>query len=231
MNGERNTELLCLMALKLKPLLSQLTFVGGCTTALHITDRAAADVRATDDVDAVADVTTVFGYQRLGSSLRKLGFREDVETGVICRWRFENMSLDVVPVSPAILGFGNYWYAEAIGAARLHRLQASLAIRLAPAPYFLATKLCAFHDRGNEDFMASHDIEDIITVVDGRPELIDEVLVSSGQLRQFVASEFGKLLDTPGFLDALPGMLLDVGEKRATEVAHRLRLLARLSAR
>lgn len=230
MNGERfrrNTELLASAALKLEPLLDHLTFVGGCTTALYITDPAAADVRATDDVDAVVDVATVVEYQRFSGKLRKLGFREDTETGLICRWRFENLSLDVVPVNPSILGFGNDWYREAVRNAYRYPLGSSLRIRVTPAPYFLATKFCAFRDRGKGDFMMSHDLEDIIAVVDGRSELLDEVASATPRLQQCIASEITSLLDTAGFLEMLPGMLLDGSRARVMEVEERLLTLAR----
>lgn len=42
----------------LAPLLDELVFVGGCTTGLFITDRAAGGVRPTRDVDAIVDVTS-----------------------------------------------------------------------------------------------------------------------------------------------------------------------------
>ena len=48
----------------LRPLLEDLVFVGGCTTALFITDEAAADVRATFDVDAVIEVKSYVEYAR-----------------------------------------------------------------------------------------------------------------------------------------------------------------------
>ena len=38
------------------------------------------------------------------------------------------------------------------------------------APYFMATKIEAFYGRGGDDFLGSHDMEDIITVIDGRPD-------------------------------------------------------------
>jgi hypothetical protein len=41
---------------------------------------------------------------------------------------------------------------------------------------FVATKFEAFHGRGNNDHLASHDLEDIITVVDGRPELMGNLI-------------------------------------------------------
>ena len=41
----QNLELLITAARLLKPILSELVFVGGCTTGLLISDEAAADVR------------------------------------------------------------------------------------------------------------------------------------------------------------------------------------------
>lgn len=61
--------------------------------------------------------------------------------------------------------------------------------------------------RGSSDFLASHDLEDIVTVVDGRPELLDELRGAPEELRAYLATEISSLLDTPQFLDALPGHL------------------------
>ena len=56
-----NFQLLVDAAKLLKPILGELVFVGGCTTALLITDKAAADVRPTFDVDAIAEITSYVG--------------------------------------------------------------------------------------------------------------------------------------------------------------------------
>src|SRR5215472_11665112 len=61
----------------LKPMLGELVFVGGCATGLLITDRAAADVRPTYDVDAIAEITSYMGYTEFSKRLKALGFRED----------------------------------------------------------------------------------------------------------------------------------------------------------
>ena len=53
-----NVELLTKVAKRLGPLLREVVFVGGCTTALLITDEAAAEVRPTFDVDVIAEITT-----------------------------------------------------------------------------------------------------------------------------------------------------------------------------
>jgi hypothetical protein len=44
------------------------------------------------------------------------------------------------------------------------------------APYFLACKLAAFRSRGEGDYLMSHDMEDIVAVLDGRPEVVWERL-------------------------------------------------------
>ncbi len=53
---EINLQMLCLVAERLESLLDRLVFLGGCTTALFITDEAAPDVRVTHDVDVIVEV-------------------------------------------------------------------------------------------------------------------------------------------------------------------------------
>jgi hypothetical protein len=90
-----NYQLLIDAAKLLKPMLGELVFVGGCTTGLLITDKAAADVRPTFDVDAIAGVTSYVGYTELSEKLKKLGFREDAREGAPrCRWRQNTTTLD-----------------------------------------------------------------------------------------------------------------------------------------
>jgi len=57
-----NLDMLVQAARLLQPLLDELVFVGGCTTALLITDKAAADIRPTYDVDAIAEITSYADY-------------------------------------------------------------------------------------------------------------------------------------------------------------------------
>jgi hypothetical protein len=63
----------------------------------------------------------------------------------------------------------------------------SLAILIPPAPVFIATKWDAFLDRGRDDYLGSHDIEDVITIVAGRPELISELESAPVELRAWLA--------------------------------------------
>lgn len=102
-----------------------------------------------------------------------------------------------------------------------------MAIRLVTAPYFLATKIDAFHNRGGDDFFASHDMEDIITLLDGRAEVVEEVIAAPADVRDFLAEEFERFLKNRAFLDALPGHLLpnSASQKRVPILIERIRTL------
>ena len=76
-----NLELLTDAAKLLEPLLAELVFVGGCATALLITDKAAADVRPTFDVDAIAEIVSYPEYTEFSERLKKLGVQEDTREG------------------------------------------------------------------------------------------------------------------------------------------------------
>jgi hypothetical protein len=193
----------------LRPLLAELVFVGGCVTGLLITDEAAGEPRGTIDVDAIAEITSYAQYAEFGGHLRSLGFSEDTREGApVCRWIRGAMILDVMPLNEKILGFSNRWYQAAMAASVMKKLRDDLEIRIVAAPYFVATKLEAFKGRGGGDFLGSHDLEDVVSVVDGRETLIAEVRDAGAKLSAYVRHEIAKLLAKPGFIDALPGFLL-----------------------
>ncbi len=203
-----NLQLLTDAAKLLQPILGELVFVGGCATALLITDSAAADVRPTFDVDAIAEITSYAAYAAFSERLRKLGFQEDAREGApLCRWRQRTTTLDVMPLDEKILGFSNTWYRPAMDHAEERELEKGLKIRLVAPVYFCASKLEAFAGRGKNDFNASRDLEDLIAVVDGRAELVGEIQAAASDVRSYLAKEIKKLISIREFNDALPGHL------------------------
>ena len=171
-----NIKILTLAAKHLGELTKELVFLGGCATGLLITDPAAPEIRITRDVDAIAQITTRMDYYRLAERLRACGFSESQEDNApICRWENAEIVLDVMPTDERILGFSNPWYEPAINTSVPVVLPSGQVINLVSPAYFLATKLTAFHGRGQGDFLMSHDIEDIVAVLDGRPEIIKDI--------------------------------------------------------
>lgn len=164
-----NLELLELAAERLQPLLAEIAFVGGCATGLLIDDPGAAPVRATNDVDVIAEIGSYAEYAVFSERLRALRFQEDTRDGApLCRWTDDLLTLDVMPLNAQVLGFSNRWYPGALRTASRVHLPSGLAIRAISAPYFLGTKLEAFRGRGKGDYFASRDLEDFIAIVDGR---------------------------------------------------------------
>lgn len=196
------------VAQALGPLREQLVFVGGCAAGLLLTDPAAALARVTYDVDLLAEVTALPGYHRLEETFSGLGFKRDLTPDTpICRWRFEEIEVDLMPTDDAVLGFANRWYPLVAKTCREMTLPSGMTIRLIAAPAFLATKFEAFSDRGQGDFLLSHDLEDIINVVDGRPELVNEVAQAPEELRSYLSARFREMLAQSRFHDALPGLI------------------------
>jgi hypothetical protein len=134
-----------------------------------------------------------------------------------------------MPLDEKILGFSNRWYRAAMQAADAYMLAPSLRIRIVTPPYFVATKLEAFKGRGEGDYFNSRDLEDIVSVVDGRPSLVDELRTAPQDLKAHVAAEIKKLLQDQRFIDALPGYVLPdaISQERIGILLHRLKDLSR----
>ncbi|WP_299048852.1 hypothetical protein [uncultured Tateyamaria sp.] len=169
-------------------------FVGGCTTALFITDAITLeDVRATDDVDLIVDLAGYGEWAQLQKRLRQQGFSESHEDNVICRMRLGELKVDFMPDDEKILGFSNRWYARGIETAVTYPLTDAMEIKLLQPELFIATKIEAFLGRGNDDLITSRDVEDILLMVDGRRELIQEIRDAESDTREFIAEQMRAL--------------------------------------
>lgn len=225
-----NVALVESVAHALGPLCSRVVFVGGCAVGLLITDKARPTVRATQDVDIVAEIGSRAAYYSLANELRGAGFVEDNSASVICRWRLGQLQVDVMPTDMDVLGFSNRWLLPAIRTADLVPLPSGKVINLVTPPLLIATKLEAFYDRGEGNYGASHDMEDIVNLVDGRPEITQEVRDSDSELRAYLAEEVDGLLGEPRFTEVLPWHLgpNDIEQARVEIVIERFRRIAGL---
>jgi predicted nucleotidyltransferase len=195
------------VARRLGDLRREVVFLGGATVELLVTDPGAGAPRATKDVDVIVEVGSYAAYAQLQERLRERGFQEDRTPGApLCRFTVEGVTVDVMPIREDVLGFSNRWYAAAMREAENVSV-GTHTIRLISAPCFIATKLEAYRSRGGGDPLLSHDLEDVIAVVDGRAELLSEIRQASSELRQYLADAIARLLGTPAFREALPGYL------------------------
>lgn len=206
---ENNYKKIQIVAGNLDYLLNEVVFLGGSVVGFLLSDTAAPDVRHTLDVDIIVGVQTRKEYYKLSDKLKELGFRECKESGLICRWKIEGIVVDIMPINEKILGFSNRWYPLSMETAQPYQVTEDLKIKLITPPCFIATKLAAFDSRGEaEDFLLSKDVMDIIYVINGRMEIVDEVANSSEELRKYLYRKFKRFLGNQFFLEAIQGALL-----------------------
>jgi predicted nucleotidyltransferase len=208
-----NLGILEIVAEALGPLKNEVVFVGGCAAGLLLTQARAESIRPTEDVDLIVSVVTTQDYYQFEKHLRERAFTSDQRANApICRWLYKLVQIDVMPTISNVLGFANNWYQYAYETATPFSLPSGQSINLVSAPCFIATKLEAFRSRGRDlngrpDYMGSHDLEDIVSIIDRRPELLEECVAESNDLRQFLAANFTSLLQQDDFRSTLPGHL------------------------
>lgn len=214
-NTDHNYELIEFVAEGLgEAFLAEVAFVEGCTTAMLVTDAVVLDdIRFTDDVDLVIELAGIGAWQQLTERLAARNFKITGEDEVNCRFRFNDIVVDVMPSDPEVLGYANRWFVEGLARANKFTLPSGTVIQIFKPTYFLATKLEAFSGRGGGD-PYHKDVEDIIILIDGRPELLEEVRQAESELKEFITdgvralrvlSGIDYVIESSGSVQANPG--------------------------
>jgi hypothetical protein len=185
------------------------------------------------DVDCVVNVTTTVAYYGFMDRLRRRGFVAcDDEGAPLCRLVHAGIRVDVMPTVDTEMGPTNRWYADAIRDAARYEAD-GVAVRAITPNYFIATKLEAFRGRGEGDYVASHDIEDVLAVLAAIGSIRDEIVAAESGVARAVRGELVELMAVESFVDALPGHFDGhaAGQARARRVAAWLRTLRQLESR
>jgi len=205
-------------------------FVGGSIVNLLLDDPDFLPARPTDDVDVVLDVVTTERYSAVEERIRRLGFEHDTREGApLCRWVLGHLTVDIMPTDGAHLGLNTTWFKEALSTATEQEI-AHTRLKLVSPAGFLATKYIAFLDRGKSDYYASQDLEDFVTVVDGRENIVAEVDQAPVEMRRFLIDAARTLTSTAEFDEALPGQLPSdsASQQRLSKLRTKLREIAAL---
>ena len=222
MNDHVNIARLKAVATILSNFREEIVFVGGATISLYASRPELTTIRVTDDVDVVVELLSTGEFYRLQEKLISLGFLHDKNASIISRYLYNGLKVDFMPTDPAILGFTNRWYLEGVRQKIKVDLDAVTSIYIFSAPYFLASKMEAFLGRGKGDLFASHDLEDIIYLLDHRPTIKKEIISSPATVRTYLLEQFNKLNKQPLFEEALLG---HVEQQDAIQRAKKIRTL------
>lgn len=191
-------------AAKMGDLLAEVMVVGGCSPALILDLNSAPDLRPTYDVDIVVQAEDYGEYFRFVEKIKESGF-EEREGDPIGRYVSGELVIDLIPTEARVLGFSNRWYKRAFDRAIVKKLPSGRTLRTIAPVFFIAAKLEAFEGRGKGDFMASPDLEDLLTVMVEYPPLEKELSKADPEVQKYIQDEFREMTlnkNYPLFLSA-----------------------------
>jgi len=187
-NATANLGAIKKVAYALGGLNERVVYVGGAVMSLYVDDPAAADVRPTKDVDITLNIASLHELEALRIDLTKKGFIQTSEEGVMCRFRFDDVLVDVMGTKEVGWAPANEWFAPGFAHAAKVSLERT-TIRILPLSFFLASKFSAFHSRSGKDVRTSQDLEDITYLLDNITTLVEIVLNSPKDVRLFLQKE------------------------------------------
>ncbi|MFI4962636.1 MAG: hypothetical protein ACHP6H_02120 [Legionellales bacterium] len=172
-------------------------FVGGATVSLYADNPLQTEVRPTMDIDVLVEILTYGGYVKIQETLAGLGFQVDKESKIICRYRYQGLIVDIMPIDEGALGFSNKWYKEGYATRNAYVIDERTKVNIFRPAYFIASKLEAFKGRGKNDGRQSPDFEDIVFVLDNRKKIWEEMKQVDTGVRQYLITEFKRLVENP----------------------------------
>jgi predicted nucleotidyltransferase len=191
----------------LEPLGEGFVFVGGSIVECYVTSSAAEQARPTDDIDVVLELAHYGQYGVLQENLIKAGFNPDHTSKVICRYKYKGITVDIMPDDPGILGFTNRWYKDGIKNSTEYRIDESLTIKIFSAPFYLASKIEVYRQRGIKDKRLSTDFEDIVYVIENRQELLEEVMNSPNPVKEYIVIFSKDMLSEKDTFEAIAAVM------------------------
>ena len=179
----------------------RVVYVGGAVTGLYANDPAAPEVRPTRDIDIVLKIASHLELENIRQQLERRGIRFAPEEKVVCRFRYQNILLDVMATREIGWAPANPWFKAGFDSAQEYDLE-GVTIKIMPLSCFLATKFAAFRERGG-DPRTSRDFEDIVYILDNRTTFVHDILTSGEQVKRFLIAELRTVLYDPAFQEAV----------------------------
>lgn len=133
------------IAIALDELNERVVYVGGAVVSLYINDSAAEDVRPTKDIDISLEIASVNELEDLRSKLTEKGFKQSSEDDVVCRFRYEDIKVDVMGTKEIGWAPANPWFGPGFKYIEKIAIEEK-QINILPLSFYLATKFSAFNN-------------------------------------------------------------------------------------
>lgn len=206
-NSELNIHIIRRVAHALSDFPEKVFFVGGAVIPLYVHEPGSEDVRPTYDVDITFDISTSAGLESLREKLINKGFIQSHEDNVICRFRFDDIIVDVMSTTNVDWAPSNKWFKAGISDLQTVNLGNGLQIDVLSLPYYLCTKFEAHNDRGINDPRFSKDFEDIVYLFDNISDISEQIQKAPEDVRIFLSTNCRHILEDSLTQEAVYGHL------------------------
>jgi len=224
-NASINIGVIKKIARALGELNEQVIYVGGATVGLYINDPAADDVRPTKDVDISLSIATIAELEKIRVELTRRKFTQTAEDNVICRFRYEDVKIDVMNTKSIGWAPANPWFAPGFALKEKIKIEEQM-IQILPLPYFLASKFAAYNSRGKNEPRTSHDFEDIIYVIENRTDIAEHIIAAPEDVKPFLLKEFESILKDRAKQEAILGNLYyETRDERYNMMIQKLKII------
>jgi predicted nucleotidyltransferase len=164
---------------------NRVAYVGGAVVSFYIDDHSAEDVRPTKDIDITLEIASLGELEKIREELTQKGFYQSSEDQIICRFRYEDIKVDVMSTKAIGWAPANPWFEP--GYKNLIQFDIeNTSINCLSLPYYLATKFTAFYDRGSKDPRTSHDFEDIVYLLNYTGNLEEQIELSEKPVKKYL---------------------------------------------
>lgn len=213
------------MAQALGELNDEVIYVGGATVSLYINDPAADDVRPTKDIDISIRIVSLSHLEEIREKLVVKGFKQTVDLGVICRFKLDDILVDVMGTKPMGWAPANPWFEAGFENRDQIDIEGQI-INIMPLPYFLASKFVAHSERGGNDPRMSHDFEDIVYILDNRTDWYEIINNAVSEVKSYLLVQFQNILNSNRMQEAILGNLYyETQEARYKMIIEKIQLL------
>ncbi|MFT6202795.1 MAG: hypothetical protein ACI9V1_001126 [Spirosomataceae bacterium] len=208
MANHKNIVRLQVIAKALEEVVEKVIFVGGAVVELYCDDPAKEESRPTDDIDVVVELISYSKFAYLEDKLRAAGFANETNSGVICRYVYHDIIVDIMPTSGEVLGFTNKWYE--VGAKNTTPLTLSNGqnITLFQLLYFIGSKFEALKSkRHGSDYRLNSDFEDIIYLFNNRTTIENDITSAESNIKDYIIEQIILLCKRPFITDEISANL------------------------
>ncbi len=218
-----NIAMLQTVAAGLGELKNEMVFVGGSVAELYVDNPAASDIRPTQDIDCVIELSSRTEHAKLEEALRAKKFANDTTQGApICRWVYREILVDVMPTDPVVLGFTNIWYEDGVTNKIAKTLPDGQEIFVFPVEYYLAAKFEAHRGRGGNDLRQSHDFEDIIYIFDNCLNILENIQNANEDVKEYLRQECQSLMANDNLTEGIETALPYGSDEESTDIILKL---------